>query len=42
MDLVIYRENTEGFYSDRNMYQGVGEMGLTQTWRCEKFLDVAV
>ena len=26
MDLVIYRENTEGFYSDRNMYQGVGEM----------------
>ena len=26
MDLVIYRENTEGFYPDRNMYQGVGEM----------------
>jgi 3-isopropylmalate dehydrogenase len=25
MDLVIVRENTEGFYSDRNMYQGVGE-----------------
>ncbi|MDB2619642.1 isocitrate/isopropylmalate family dehydrogenase, partial [Litoricolaceae bacterium] len=26
MDLVIYRENTEGFYPDRNMYQGCGEM----------------
>ena len=26
MDLVIYRENTEGFYPDRNMYQGSGEM----------------
>jgi len=25
MDLVIVRENTEGFYSDRNMYQGIGE-----------------
>jgi isocitrate/isopropylmalate dehydrogenase len=25
VDLVIYRENTEGFYSDRNMYEGVGE-----------------
>jgi 3-isopropylmalate dehydrogenase len=25
MDLVIVRENTEGFYSDRNMYIGVGE-----------------
>jgi len=25
MDLVIVRENTEGFYSDRNMFQGVGE-----------------
>jgi len=25
MDLVIVRENTEGFYSDRNMYWGVGE-----------------
>jgi len=24
--LVIYRENTEGFYPDRNMYQGCGEM----------------
>ncbi len=25
MDLVIVRENTEGFYADRNMYQGIGE-----------------
>ncbi|GAB3063376.1 isocitrate/isopropylmalate dehydrogenase family protein [Intrasporangium mesophilum] len=25
MDLVIVRENTEGFYSDRNMYAGPGE-----------------
>src|SRR5665213_1900692 len=25
MDLVIVRENTEGFYSDRNMFQGPGE-----------------
>ena len=25
MDLVIARENTEGFYADRNMFQGVGE-----------------
>lgn len=25
MDLVIVRENTEGFYSDRNMYAGAGE-----------------
>lgn len=25
MDLVIIRENTEGFYSDRNMYAGAGE-----------------
>jgi 3-isopropylmalate dehydrogenase len=25
MDLVIVRENTEGFYSDRNMFQGTGE-----------------
>jgi 3-isopropylmalate dehydrogenase len=26
MDLVIARENTEGFYADRNMYAGSGEM----------------
>ena len=25
VDLVIYRENTEGFYADRNMFQGIGE-----------------
>jgi 3-isopropylmalate dehydrogenase len=25
MDLVIVRENTEGFYADRNMYVGAGE-----------------
>jgi isocitrate/isopropylmalate dehydrogenase len=25
MDLVIVRENTEGFYADRNMHQGIGE-----------------
>ncbi|MBC7779577.1 MAG: isocitrate/isopropylmalate dehydrogenase family protein [Proteobacteria bacterium] len=25
MDLLIVRENTEGFYSDRNMFQGIGE-----------------
>lgn len=24
-DLVIFRENTEGFYPDRNMYAGLGE-----------------
>ena len=26
MDLVIVRENTEGFYADRNMHQGLGEL----------------
>jgi len=25
VDLVVVRENTEGFYADRNMFQGVGE-----------------
>ena len=25
MDLIIVRENTEGFYSDRNMNTGIGE-----------------
>ena len=25
MDLVVVRENTEGFYADRNMFQGQGE-----------------
>lgn len=28
-DLIIYRENTEGFYVDRNMHQGVGEWMVT-------------
>ncbi len=26
MDLVVVRENTEGFYSDRNMHLGIGEL----------------
>jgi 3-isopropylmalate dehydrogenase len=30
VDLVIYRENTEGFYADRNMYQGIGEFMPTE------------
>ena len=30
MDLVIVRENTEGFYSDRNMFQGPGEFMPTE------------
>ena len=25
VDMVIFRENTEGFYPDRNMYKGLGE-----------------
>ncbi len=25
MDLVVVRENTEGFYADRSMHQGIGE-----------------
>ncbi|WP_144463377.1 isocitrate/isopropylmalate dehydrogenase family protein [Siminovitchia fortis] len=29
-DLVIYRENTEGFYADRNMYNGHGEWQITE------------
>jgi 3-isopropylmalate dehydrogenase len=28
-DLVIFRENTEGFYPDRNMYTGTGEFMVT-------------
>lgn len=28
-DLVIYRENTEGFYPNRNMHSGVGEWEIT-------------
>jgi len=30
VDLVIYRENTEGFYADRNMHQGLGEFMPTE------------
>ncbi len=30
MDLVIVRENTEGFYSDRNMHAGIGEFMPTE------------
>lgn len=30
MDLVIYRECTEGFYADRNMYMGLGEFMPTE------------
>jgi 3-isopropylmalate dehydrogenase len=30
VDLVFYRENTEGFYADRNMYQGLGEFMPTE------------
>ncbi|MCM3224289.1 isocitrate/isopropylmalate dehydrogenase family protein [Terribacillus saccharophilus] len=28
-DLIIYRENTEGFYTDRNMHVGIGEWMIT-------------
>ena len=30
VDLVIYRENTEGFYADRNMHAGSGEFMPTE------------
>jgi len=30
VDLVIYRENTEGFYADRNMHSGGGEFMVTE------------
>jgi isocitrate/isopropylmalate dehydrogenase len=30
LDLVIVRENTEGFYADRNLYQGPGEFLVTE------------
>ena len=30
IDLVIFRECTEGFYADRNMYQGIGEFMPTE------------
>jgi 3-isopropylmalate dehydrogenase len=28
-DLIIYRENTEGFYSDRNLHEGIGDLMVT-------------
>lgn len=30
MDLVVVRENTEGFYADRNMFLGLGEFQPTE------------
>lgn len=30
VDLVIYRENTEGFYADRNMHTGIAEFMPTE------------
>ncbi|WP_249200668.1 isocitrate/isopropylmalate dehydrogenase family protein [Thetidibacter halocola] len=30
LDLIVVRENTEGFYADRNMVQGPGEMLVTE------------
>lgn len=30
VDLIICRENTEGFYADRNMFQGYGEWKVTE------------
>ena len=30
VDLVIFRECTEGFYADRNMFQGIGEFMPTE------------
>lgn len=29
-DLIIFRENTEGYYTDRNMYLGYGELQVTE------------
>ncbi|GAA3331075.1 hypothetical protein GCM10020331_086150 [Ectobacillus funiculus] len=29
-NLVIFRENTEGFYADRNMFAGHGEWQITE------------
>src|SRR5947209_18454064 len=36
VDLVIVRENTEGFYADRNMFLGSGEMMPTPDLRSEE------
>lgn len=33
MDLVIVRENTEGFYADRNMFLGIGEFSCGRARR---------
>ena len=30
IDLVIVRENTEGFYADRNMFSGNGELEIEE------------
>jgi 3-isopropylmalate dehydrogenase len=30
LDVLIARENTEGFYSDRNMHQGIAEFMATE------------
>ncbi len=30
LDLVVVRENTEGFYADRNLFQGPGEIMVTE------------
>jgi 3-isopropylmalate dehydrogenase len=30
LDLVVVRENTEGFYADRNLFQGPGEILVTE------------
>lgn len=30
LDLIVVRENTEGFYADRNLYQGPGEILVTE------------
>lgn len=51
MDLVIVRENTEGFYADRNMFAGVGEfmptpdvglaVGVVTRAACERIAHTA-
>ncbi len=50
-DLVIVRENTEGFYADRNTFRGTGEMmptrdvaimhGIITSERCERIAHEA-
>ena len=51
MDLVIVRENTEGFYADRNMFAGSGEfmptpdvalaVGVVTRTACERIARTA-